>query len=282
MNRKGFFAILALTGLTMVFIFFGMLNAWQYAPMQTGQRVQVPVDRPPDAGPGLGATPLAPSDRGEEEKRTFNILIVGDSIARGRGDQAGEGLAKVFPNEIDQREVRIVNGGIDGLVSAELHEVLGNPALAEALPDLDLVIVSIGGNDLRRLAASAFRGELVEAGSPEYQITLEAYLENLKKAIAALRAENSAARIIVLGLFNPFEAQELRGFIPRDIQLEILFDWNFRTQQLVEQEEQTVMVPLYDLFKWNTGSFLSFDFIHPNDLGYQKISERIAALLPAK
>ena len=52
--------------------------------------------------------------------------------------------------------------------------------------------------------------------------------------------------------------------------------WNYDTQKMVEADPRAVFIPTFDLFKFNVPRFIAPDGLHPNSLGYQAVSYRIA------
>ncbi len=259
--------ILFIVLITAVWIAYGMMNVYEYAPREGASQIE------PDP---LQQTEIDRENKGIDD--SYLIMIAGDSIARGRGDQSGLGLAISFPEEINQRPTEVLNLGADGLVSSELYGMISRPDLEEPLQNAEVIILSIGGNDLRRVAFLALQGEEITPNSMEYREILSQYLEQLQEVRDYIRNRNQDTRIILIGLFNPFEAEEISDYLPRDLQLDILFDWNYQTQLFMEQDPMSLFLPTYDLFKWNSAEYLSFDLIHPTQMGYRVLSDRIADL----
>lgn len=104
----------------------------------------------------------------------------------------------------------------------------------------------------------------------QFKVRLDNYLNNLKQTLKILRTTNPNSTIIFLGLYNPYEKES--G--PEDTQL--LNEWNYNTQQLVEDDAKGIFIPSYDLMKFNLAKYLAKDGLHPNSAGYQALSNRIS------
>jgi lysophospholipase L1-like esterase len=204
------------------------------------------------------------------KKRTnaVSVVIMGDSIARGTGDQSGKGFSSYLPEyfkSLTPKEIVVHNAGIDGLRSRGLLELLDGGTLRQEIVDADLLILSIGGNDLRRIrrTTDVTKGDV-------FRETFEDYLTALKGIVKALRQVNGDALLIFVGLYNPLEKESTAD----DISL--FFAWNQGTETLVNEGKRAIFIPTYDLFRFNGAKFIAPDAIHPNAAGYQAIANRIA------
>jgi lysophospholipase L1-like esterase len=199
---------------------------------------------------------------------SFQMLILGDSIAKGTGDEKNKGfsgyLAEYFKNNTS-KEILINNAGIDGLESLGLLEQLQSNRLDKTILESDFILVSIGGNDLRNILSL---NDL--AKEDQFKVRQNSYLGNLKQTIKVLRNTNPNSIVIFLGLYNPYE----KVTSPEDTRL--LNTWNYNTQQLVEDDGKGIFIPTYDLLKFNLGRYIAKDGLHPNSAGYQALSQRIS------
>lgn len=206
---------------------------------------------------------------GPKKVNTVQIVVLGDSIARGTGDEKGKGFSAYLPENLKNqtsKDLQTENVAIDGLETAGLLEQLHNSRLKALLSASDLVVLSIGGNDLRSLRA------LDETTKTEEFKALEAeYLKNLQEILQIIRKANLQTQLVFVGLYNPYEQT---GGSFEDTKL--LQTWNADTQRLVEADPRAVFIPTYDLFKLNLSRFVAPDGLHPNSLGYQAISSRIS------
>lgn len=204
---------------------------------------------------------------------SFKVLILGDSVAKGTGDENNKGFSGYLPEYFKNntpKEIIVDNAGIDGLLSIGLLEQLQSRRLEKLIVDSDLILVSIGGNDVRRLLTMD-----TLAKEDEFIVRMDNYLNNLKQTVKLLRSTNPNSIVIFLGLYNPYEkatsAEDAR----------FLNTWNYNTQQLVEEDGKALFIPTYDLLKFNLGRYISPDGLHPNSAGYQAISIRISKSVEA-
>lgn len=199
---------------------------------------------------------------------SLRITIMGDSIAKGTGDEKSKGMSGYIPEFFKNqtsKELLVENVGIDGLRSEGLLDQLKNGKLGSLLSDSDFIVISIGGNDVSRIA-------IVRRASreDEFNAILDGYLSNLKEVLRLIRAKNPDATVIFVGLYDPSGSGET------DDNTRLLMTWNYRTQQLIDEDRYSVFVSTFDLFKFNISRYLAADNFHPNSAGYQAISGAIS------
>ncbi|QNO15976.1 hypothetical protein HYG86_14970 [Alkalicella caledoniensis] len=199
---------------------------------------------------------------------TFRVLALGDSLAKGTGDEMGMGYSGYF-NQLLGEIVGVVeyeNLGIDGMVSTELVELVKKEIVQTAILEADIILLSIGGNDMRTLP-------VFQTVSPvDFMETKDSYLKNLEEILQIIREHNPKAPVAKLGLYNPFPD------FTDEATVELLHQWNFETLRAVEGRNQMVFVPTFDLFKYNPG-LISMDMLHPSAEGYKSIAQRHMEIL---
>jgi len=227
------------------------------------------------AGPAARTETLVPPEsRGEttepatKQRNALNLVLMGDSIARGAGDETGKGFSTYLPEYLKNQtseEIVVHNAGIDGLQSDGLLEILKGGTLKPAIVDADLLLLSIGGNDLRRIR------RLSDAAKEDaFQATFARYVTTLTSIMKTIRRDNTDALIIFIGLYNPIPQSSSR----EDGRL--LIAWDEGTQKVIEEDAMAIFIPTYDLFKLQTAKYIAPDALHPNAAGYQAIANRIA------
>jgi lysophospholipase L1-like esterase len=82
----------------------------------------------------------------------------------------------------------------------------------------------------------------------------------------------------VLGLYNPFEGL----FEDKDQADRLLLNWNENLRTTVQTYPLVKVVPMFDIFQWNTNQLLSVDHFHPNQQGYQLMADRLFQVVPKK
>lgn len=206
-----------------------------------------------------------------EKDGPLKVLILGDSIAKGTGDEQGKGFSGYLSDELKKstlKDIIVKNEGIDGLTSKGLLEQLQSKRLNPAITDADLILVSIGGNDLLKSLPSTLLGQ-----DDSFQKQFTSYIDNLKQSLKLLRTTNPNSTMILLGLYNPYE------ILTSAANQHLLDELNDQSRQLIESEGNALYIPTYDLIKYNSARYISKDSLHPSSLGYQAISERIRQTL---
>lgn len=252
------FSILILSLSGIIVLSAGFYQALTVTELATGTKSAPPAHHETDTNPTVASA---------KPSNSTNLLIIGDSIARGAGDETGKGLSSYLPEYLKNqtpKEIVVHNVGIDGLQSSGFLELLQSGQLNPALVDSDLILLSIGGNDLRRIRRLK---DIVTDGA--FRETFERYVTSLTSIITLIRKENAHALIIFIGLYNPLAKESS----PEDTGL--LLTWNEGTQKIIEEEKKAIFIPTYDLFKLNTAKYVARDVLHPNAAGYQAIANRI-------
>src|SRR5450759_1842172 len=92
----------------------------------------------------------------------FRIVALGDSLTRGAGDAAGGGG---YPERVaaalrkEGRTVAVDNLAVDGAETGDFLRKMEEAGVAQRVAAADLILVSIGGNDLSHSLRSVVPGE---------------------------------------------------------------------------------------------------------------------------
>lgn len=204
--------------------------------------------------------------------KQITITAIGDSLTRGTGDTAGKGYAGYAADRLKKKTKKAVllqNNGIKGLTSSGLLEQIKQPQIKRELRNADIILLTIGGNDLFA------GGEALDHLNTAYIEKLEKpYLANLKQIYAGIRAVNKTAIVYHVGLYNPFidlsEAKTTSAIVRK---------WNVDSASVASDFPKIIYVPTFDLFEQNVNDYLYSDKFHPNTAGYKLIGERVASLI---
>jgi lysophospholipase L1-like esterase len=205
-----------------------------------------------------------------KDPNSIKMLIIGDSIAFGTGDEKSKGLSGYLVDYLKPQTTKKLsadNIGINGLRSNEFLEQLQSDNVKTKIATSDVLVISIGGNDLREMRSE--RNNTVNQN--DFKSIEDNYLKNMQDSLTAIRKINSNAYVVFLGLYNPYEISTSSAE-----DLKYMNTWNSDTQKIFEGDDRIIIIPTYDIFKYNLNRFLAPDGLHPNSLGYQMISNRIA------
>ncbi|WP_410514892.1 GDSL-type esterase/lipase family protein [Paenibacillus sp. BR2-3] len=225
----------------------------------------------------------------------LKVVALGDSLAKGTGDNTGNGFVKraVSGMLLDGGKVSLLgNLGINGLTTTGLQSELKEAGVKYTIRQANTILVSIGGNDLFRgsgMSQSGNAGPDSAASAPseasgngsaaaKEEMTPESLLAALPEASKRLGALlqqiseiNPEAKVYYLGLYNPF------GDIP-EMQVpgnQAVTVWNNAAMEIINRHSNMTLVPTFDLFHNHLEKYLSSDHYHPSGEGYQRIADRI-------
>jgi lysophospholipase L1-like esterase len=225
-----------------------------YLRGETGE----PVDFIPQASAGSDApsAQIAP-------------ILLGDSLARGAGDAEGLGIGGRLDQELRRRGLkarRTYNVAVNGARTRDLLEVLERPNVQQLLRESNVIVVSIGGNDL--WGGNDWRN----AAPPDTDAAMNEVLTRISAAVAKIRAANPQGRIFFIGLYNPFTSDPNGRMLTTRVNR-----WNARLLEEFGDDPDFTVVATADLFSHRDR--LALDRFHPGGEGYGLIARRIADAL---
>lgn len=236
----------------------------------------------PGAGMALPAPTAAPEQAAGDWTLGAEVKAVafGDSLTRGVGDASGQGYAAESLALLEKALGKPVklngNLAISGLEAGKLVELLEDKTMQDAAAEANIILLTIGGNDLFRSAQGG--GSIAEGSGidpAETKRRLPELEERLASVFGKLRAASPHATIAYVALYNPFyELEAQRAQIA-----DILDVWNDYAEQLAAADGNIVVVPTADLFRAQSRLYLSSDHFHPNRAGYARIAARVAQAL---
>lgn len=218
-----------------------------------------------DTGASVSVTP-GPAVVASAPRHQIVPIILGDSLGRGTGDESGLGIGGRLVDELRRRRIdtkNIVNIAVNGARTRDLITQLTSHNVQELLAQSNVIIVSIGGNDL--WGDNNWRN----APPRDPEKVMDEVLDREEQIVKAIRAASPASRIFVIGLYNPFVktpfGKMLTPFVNR---------WNALLVERFGNDPNVVIVQTSDIFAYRDR--LSFDRFHPSDEGYTLIARRIA------
>lgn len=198
------------------------------------------------------------------------ILVLGDSLARGTGDETGNGFAlDVLQGWRKRGPAELTNLGVGGSESPEVRALAESPTVRARAAEADLILLSVGGNDLSH-AASAFGDRSATGLADAVGDARGRYVENLRSILRTLREANPDAPILVVGLYDPFSGDAGPGKLGSSV----ILQWNNLAAETALGFPGVTVIPTFDIFQGRLDR-LAADKYHPNREGYRMIAERM-------
>lgn len=254
----------------------------------------------------------APSPAGGTDASKIQILALGDSLTKGYGDDKGEGYVGRVKRGLETstgKPVYLWNFAVNGATTADMAAEINKPTSADYIRQADIILFTIGGNDLNRIAnaqpaspAPSPSAEAAEGASPapagstaatpaaganpgavpqeiqfnmdELKNKLPASEERLASMLDKLAQLNPKARILYVGLYHPFLEYD-----PNRVGAEWIGRWNNTAFQAANRHPNVTVVPTYDIFQLHGTELLFSDHFHPNTAGYDEIAARVMQVL---
>ncbi len=222
-----------------------------------------------ERGTPVDFAPRPPVATTAQTRALVSPLILGDSLARGAGDERGLGIPGRLDAELARRKIgarRTYNLGVNGSRTPDLLKQLQSENVQQIIREANVIIVSIGGNDL-------WGGNNWRTAAPgDAETRMTGVLTSIEQAVERIRGVNPRARIFFIGLYNPFvstpEGKLLSPLVNR---------WNARLLEHFGSDANFTLVQTADLFSHRDR--LSLDRFHPGGEGYELIARRIAESL---
>ncbi|GHH98297.1 SGNH/GDSL hydrolase family protein [Neobacillus kokaensis] len=204
--------------------------------------------------------------------RNLTVLSAGDSLTQGVGDSTGQGgylpyLEMMLEKDKGIKEVDFYNYGVKGNRTTQLLKRLKSPELKPVLDKADLVILTIGGNDIMKVVRDHFSNLQLS----DFIKEKETYRDHLTQIIQTIVQENPNASIVLVGMYNPFT----KWFSHIKEMDKIVSEWNKTGQSVIVNYPNAYFVEIDDLFLNTNENLFYTDHFHPNDKGYQLIAERL-------
>lgn len=204
--------------------------------------------------------------------RKLTVVSAGDSLTEGIGDSTGQGgyipyVKTMLEKEKGINEVDFYNYGITGNRTTQLLRRLQSQEMKTALHQADLVILTIGGNDIMKVV----KDHISNLQLSDFTKEKESYTVHLKQIMDAIIEENPQVSIVLMGLYNPFS----KWFSNIKEMDQIVADWNQAGHTVVTNYPNAYFVDIQDIFQNTNEDLLYTDNFHPNDKGYELIAGRL-------
>lgn len=232
---------------------------------------------------------LSRKDYQPTKAQTVTYVAVGDSLTQGVGDTTNQGgfvplLAQDLTNQYGW-QVTTSNYGISGNTSNQiLKRMTTQEDLQASLKNADLMTLTVGGNDLRKVILDNITNLKVST----FKKPAKAYSKRLVKIIETARAANPDLPIYVLGIYNPYYVN-----FPEMTDMQTIVDnWNQTTQETVATFDKVYFVPINELLyqgidgemavaevvessKTTNNVLFEGDHFHPNNTGYEIMKQAV-------
>ncbi|MFJ7725670.1 SGNH/GDSL hydrolase family protein [Neobacillus sp. NPDC097160] len=204
--------------------------------------------------------------------RKLTVLSAGDSLTQGVGDSTERGgylpyLKTMLEKEKGIQEVDFYNFGVKGNRTTQLLKRLKTPEMKEVIQKSNLVVLTIGGNDIMKVV----KDNISNLQISDFIKEKETYRTHLTQIMEAIVQENPNASIVLVGLYNPFS----KLFSDIKEMDQIVADWNQAGQSVIANYPNAYFVEIEDVFLNAAEELLYTDHFHPNDKGYELIAGRL-------
>lgn len=198
------------------------------------------------------------------------VVTLGDSLTEGIGDETNNsGYVGILDDTInrDKQVVEFQNFAKRGSRSGQLLSRLEDDEVIHAIEKADIVLITIGANDIMQVFKENFTDLTLEKFTSE-QIRYEHRLEAI---FSTIRKTNGEADVYLIGFYNPFKEYF------KDIEeLEyIVNNWNQIGYDVTNKFDQIYFIPIKDIFDDAEANYFSDDNFHPSALGYRLIAKRV-------
>lgn len=216
-------------------------------------------------------------DLNKIDARPVQYLALGDSLTRGIGDEKSNfGFTGILARELEKwpavSEVILDNRGKNGRRSDQLLTLLENGHYDAELESVDLLTMTLGGNDVMKVV----KRDIFNLNKKIFITEMPRFIERYQEIIKLIRAKTDAP-LVMIGFYDPFkviteEIDPLETSQPFD---SIITEWNDAIEQLANSTANACFVSVEDLYTSNLDMVYHTDFFHPNAKGYEKMAERV-------
>lgn len=202
------------------------------------------------------------------------VVAIGDSLTQGVGDETGNGgyvgMLETALNS-DETIVEFENYGKRGRRSDQLLKYLDDPKIKTSISDADIVLITIGANDILRV----LKENVTNITLDDFEQERVEYKDRLNKLFSKINTINPRAEIYFLGFYDPFGR-----YFPNIKELGIIVrNWNEVGEKVTKKYHNATYIPTIDLFDDPNVDLFWKDNFHPNKKGYYRMAERVLEYL---
>ncbi len=199
----------------------------------------------------------------------MRIVVIGDSLAQGTGDETGKGIPGDLEDEFKQRGITadVKNYGVPGATTADVENKWHDDTIRGDLANADAILLSVGANNVFQdpeARARAIRDRDAYA---------QEILEQVSGAVAQIRSINPDAELMLLGGYNPMPDHPLSSGISRYIK-----NWDKLLNKRFESDALIDVVKTSDIID-RADKLSPADHFHPGAAAYRDVAKRIADML---
>ncbi|WP_164508035.1 SGNH/GDSL hydrolase family protein [Lapidilactobacillus wuchangensis] len=226
--------------------------------------------------------------------KKVNYVAIGDSLTYGIGDATENGgyvpLVKTQLANDDNTDVSSLNFGVSGDTSTQVYQrIVKQPKIQRGLAQANLITMTIGANDLMHI----INKNVLNMDLKKVETARTTYQANLERLLKKIRSYNKTAPIFVASIYNPFYV-----YFPQITDMKTAMDdWNATAQKVIKEFDQTYYVDIDQVMTQPKGSVLANnkdkkealnpylfteDHFHPNNRGYQAISQQFIKQIQAR
>ncbi|SER89493.1 Lysophospholipase L1 [Gracilibacillus ureilyticus] len=207
-------------------------------------------------------------------KKDTHIVAIGDSLTQGVGDETESGgYVGVLEEHFDNEDVKVTidNFGKRGNRTDQLLKRLENEEIVSSIQDADIVLITIGANDIMKILKDNFM-DLTEEPFIEERGPYKERIDQILSRILEIQPETD---IYLLGFYNPFE----KYFSDIEALDNILTRWNNESQNVAGTYDQVTFIPMQDIYENRSENMYAEDNFHPNRRGYEEMAKRVWSYL---
>lgn len=175
----------------------------------------------------------------ENLPKDLKVVCIGDSLTQGVGDSTGRGgylpyLEEMLEKEKSINKAEFYNFGVRGLKTPQLLEKLETYKVKEAIKEADIVVITIGGNDVMNVVRKNFSNLRLQDFEGEKKL----YEKRLNKTIEKVKTLNPDSTVLLLGLYNPF----FKWFSDIKEMNRIISDWNNTSKSILSKYKKLILL----------------------------------------